>query len=214
MPLPRVSSCFRNATTSWCCIRFQAFGMAGTRVGYVIAAPDVIDAFAAIRQIYSVNVLFAGCGFGRGSCARSVRTRGGRDSRRACTRDRGPAWHCRLWASPSKFGKARPTSCSCACRTPRAFVNACATRIDSRARFQLCARLGQLPAHYGWHARRKRRSVGGVGRVAEKTKLIRATNRHAGWDPACLRMPKAPSANAEKTLAAAVFWLVRIVWLV
>ena len=31
--------------------------MAGTRVGYVIAAPDVIDAFAAIRQIYSVNVL-------------------------------------------------------------------------------------------------------------------------------------------------------------
>lgn len=35
----------------------KAFGMAGTRVGYVIAAPDVIDAFAAIRQIYSVNVL-------------------------------------------------------------------------------------------------------------------------------------------------------------
>ena len=31
--------------------------MAGARLGYVIAAPDVIDAFAAIRQIYSVNVL-------------------------------------------------------------------------------------------------------------------------------------------------------------
>ena len=36
----------------------KAFGMAGTRVGYVIAAPDVIDAFAAIRQIYSVNGLW------------------------------------------------------------------------------------------------------------------------------------------------------------
>lgn len=35
----------------------KAFGMAGTRLGYVIAAPDVIDAFGAIRQIYSVNVL-------------------------------------------------------------------------------------------------------------------------------------------------------------
>ncbi len=35
----------------------KAFGMAGARLGYVIAAPDVIDAFAAIRQIYSVNVL-------------------------------------------------------------------------------------------------------------------------------------------------------------
>ena len=35
----------------------KAFGAAGTRLGYVIAAPEVIDAFAAIRQIYSVNVL-------------------------------------------------------------------------------------------------------------------------------------------------------------
>ena len=35
----------------------KAFGCAGTRCGYVIAAPDVIEAFAAIRQIYSVNVL-------------------------------------------------------------------------------------------------------------------------------------------------------------
>ena len=34
-----------------------AFGAAGTRLGYVIAAPEVIDVFAAIRQIYSVNVL-------------------------------------------------------------------------------------------------------------------------------------------------------------
>ena len=35
----------------------KAFGDAGIRCGYVIAAPDVIDVFAAIRQIYSVNVL-------------------------------------------------------------------------------------------------------------------------------------------------------------
>ena len=35
----------------------KAFGCAGTRCGYVIAAADVIDVFAAIRQIYSVNVL-------------------------------------------------------------------------------------------------------------------------------------------------------------
>ena len=35
----------------------KAFGCAGIRCGYVIAAPEVIDVFAAVRQIYSVNVL-------------------------------------------------------------------------------------------------------------------------------------------------------------
>lgn len=35
----------------------KAFGAAGIRCGYVVAASDIIDAFAAIRQIYSVNVL-------------------------------------------------------------------------------------------------------------------------------------------------------------
>lgn len=35
----------------------KAFALAGVRCGYVIAAPDVIDALAAVRQIYSVNVL-------------------------------------------------------------------------------------------------------------------------------------------------------------
>ena len=34
----------------------KAFALAGARCGYVIAAPDVIDALAAVRQIYSVNV--------------------------------------------------------------------------------------------------------------------------------------------------------------
>lgn len=40
----------------------KAFGAAGTRCGYVVAAPDVIDVFAAIRQIYSVNVLTQAAG--------------------------------------------------------------------------------------------------------------------------------------------------------
>lgn len=35
----------------------KAFALAGARCGYVVAAPDVIDALAAVRQIYSVNVL-------------------------------------------------------------------------------------------------------------------------------------------------------------
>ena len=35
----------------------KAFGEAGSRCGDVLAAPDVIEVFAAIRQIYSVNVL-------------------------------------------------------------------------------------------------------------------------------------------------------------
>lgn len=35
----------------------KAFGAAGTRCGYVVAAPDVIEVMAAVRQIYSVNVL-------------------------------------------------------------------------------------------------------------------------------------------------------------
>ena len=35
----------------------KAFGLAGARCGYVAAAPDVIEAFSAVRQIYSVNVL-------------------------------------------------------------------------------------------------------------------------------------------------------------
>ena len=35
----------------------KAFGAAGIRCGYVLAAPDVIEVFGAVRQIYSVNVL-------------------------------------------------------------------------------------------------------------------------------------------------------------
>ena len=34
----------------------KAFAMAGGRIGYVLAAPGVIDALAAVRQPYSVNV--------------------------------------------------------------------------------------------------------------------------------------------------------------
>ncbi len=35
----------------------KAFGAAGIRAGYLVAASDIIDVFAAVRQIYSVNVL-------------------------------------------------------------------------------------------------------------------------------------------------------------
>ncbi len=35
----------------------KAFALAGTRCGYIVAAPDVVEALAAVRQIYSVNVL-------------------------------------------------------------------------------------------------------------------------------------------------------------
>lgn len=35
----------------------KAYGAAGTRCGYALAAPDVIAALSAVRQIYSVNVL-------------------------------------------------------------------------------------------------------------------------------------------------------------
>ena len=34
----------------------KAFALAGTRCGYIVAAPDVVEALAAVRQIYSVNV--------------------------------------------------------------------------------------------------------------------------------------------------------------
>ena len=41
----------------------KAFGEAGVRCGYIIAAPDVIDVYAAVRQIYSVNVLSQAAAF-------------------------------------------------------------------------------------------------------------------------------------------------------
>lgn len=35
----------------------KAFGMAGARVGYILASPELVDVFAAVRQPYTVNVL-------------------------------------------------------------------------------------------------------------------------------------------------------------
>ncbi|WP_455136627.1 histidinol-phosphate transaminase [Thermophilibacter sp.] len=35
----------------------KAFGLAGVRLGYLVADPAVVDALAAVRQIYSVDVL-------------------------------------------------------------------------------------------------------------------------------------------------------------
>ena len=54
-PRPCLSS--RTSTTSPSCARSKAYGAAGTRCGYVMAAADIIDALSAVRQIYSVNVL-------------------------------------------------------------------------------------------------------------------------------------------------------------
>ncbi|MEY8436349.1 histidinol-phosphate transaminase [Atopobiaceae bacterium 24-176] len=35
----------------------KAFAMAGARVGYLLASPEIVDVFAAVRQPYTVNVL-------------------------------------------------------------------------------------------------------------------------------------------------------------
>ena len=35
----------------------KAFALAGLRVGYLVAAPEIVDALGAVRQIYSVDVL-------------------------------------------------------------------------------------------------------------------------------------------------------------
>ena len=62
----------------------KAFGAAGTRLGYVIAVPEVVDVFAAIRQIYSVNVLSRRACLR--ACPRCVRARGGTGRIRARAR--------------------------------------------------------------------------------------------------------------------------------
>ncbi|MFR7733629.1 MAG: aminotransferase class I/II-fold pyridoxal phosphate-dependent enzyme [Collinsella sp.] len=69
----------------------KAFGAAGTRLGYVIAAPEVIDVFAAIRQIYSVNVLSQAAALCLCACPRCVRARGGTGRIRARARAVRPA---------------------------------------------------------------------------------------------------------------------------
>ena len=46
----------------------KAFGLAGARVGYVLADPAVVDALAAVRQIYSVDVLAQAAGLASVRC--------------------------------------------------------------------------------------------------------------------------------------------------
>ena len=46
----------------------KAFGLAGARVGYVLADPAVVDALAAVRQIYSVDVLAPAAGLAAVRC--------------------------------------------------------------------------------------------------------------------------------------------------
>lgn len=142
--------------------------MAGTRVGYVIAAPDVIDAFAAIRQIYSVNVL------SQAAALAAVRAR----DQFAPVVDAIRSERARVIE-----GLHGIAACGLPLEVRESEANFVlvrmpnATRVRERMRdeksilvrdFSYAPGLGQLPAHYGWHARRKRRSVGGVGRVAER----------------------------------------------
>ena len=46
----------------------KAFGLAGARVGYLVADPAVVDVLAAVRQIYSVDVLAQAAGLAAVRC--------------------------------------------------------------------------------------------------------------------------------------------------
>ena len=46
----------------------KAFGLAGLRLGYVVADPAVVDALGAVRQIYSVDVLAQAAGLAAVRC--------------------------------------------------------------------------------------------------------------------------------------------------
>ena len=103
----------------------KAFGAAGTRLGYVIAASEVIDVFAAIRQIYSVNVLSQAAALA--VCVpRRVRARGGTGCIRARARAVRPARNgCR---GPASGGMAE-----CGELCTRTYV-ACHARARASAR--------------------------------------------------------------------------------
>ena len=117
----------------------KAFGAAGTRLGYVIAAPEVIDVFAAIRQIYSVNVLSQAAAL---ACVRA------RDAYAPVVAQVTSEWWClrcptrispsasascapcAQWlprACPWRHGRVRRTLYSYVRRMPRACASACAT---------------------------------------------------------------------------------------
>lgn len=106
----------------------KAFGAAGTRLGYVIAALEVIDVFAAIRQIYSVNVLSQAAAL---ACVRARDAYTPVVAQIASEREREL---CALRAMaaegmPWRHGRAPRTLCSCARRMPRACASVCATSI-------------------------------------------------------------------------------------
>ena len=107
----------------------KAFGAAGTRLGYVIAAPEVIDVFAAIRQIYSVNVLSQAAAL---ACVRARDAYAPVVAQVASERETRAVPPCVQWlprACPWRRGRARRTLCSCARRMPRACANVCAMSI-------------------------------------------------------------------------------------
>ena len=106
----------------------KAFGAAGTRLGYVIAAPEVIDVFAAIRQIYSGQRVEPGGGACLRACPRCVRARGGTGRIRARARVVCPARDgCR---GSARGGVAeRGELCACAHAACHARARASARRV-------------------------------------------------------------------------------------
>ena len=88
----------------------KAFGAAGTRLGYVIAAPEVIDVFAACMPVMPTRPWW-------------------HRSHPSASASCAP---CAQWlpmACPWRHGRARRTLCSCARRMPRACASVCATSI-------------------------------------------------------------------------------------
>ena len=132
----------------------KAFGAAGTRLGYVIAAPEVIDVFAAIRQIYSVNVLSQAAAL---ACVRARDAYAPVVAQVASERER-ELYALRAMAAEGMPVEAWPSAanlCSCARRMPRACASVCATSI----RFwcaTLATRRGSRTAYaLPWAPRRK-----------------------------------------------------------
>ena len=107
----------------------KAFGAARRASADMIAAPEVIDVFAAIRQIYSVSVLSQGGACLR-ACPRCVRAGGGPGRIRARARA-VCALRARAAANglPIEAWPSAATLCLCARRMPRVCASVCATSI-------------------------------------------------------------------------------------
>lgn len=125
----------------------KAFGAAGARCGYVLAAPDVIEAFSAIRQIYSVNVLTqaAACALLRARRAGPRRERHRRRTRAPAASPRRAA-ECRRVAQPRELPARTPAERQHGAHPPARRA------LHPRARSQRHDGARRLPAHLGGHA--------------------------------------------------------------